>query len=172
MPARSRLTAELQWLPCKSHDSLVENDMKTIANRNWMGLQAPDMAMTRDVLRLVITAVLAGIGFALLLALTVLSLTVISPPAAASGAPALASSDSAIADSGAASGPGEQIAVAGQSLGMPVAAAASLPPAGAQARLMDPPATSGAASPALLWLVIALVAGVLAFSVVSLARRK
>lgn len=146
--------------------------MKTIANRNWMGLQAPDMAMMRDVLRLVITAVLAGTGFALLLALTVLSLTVISPPAVASGAPGLAASGPNFTDTSATPAPGGQIAAADSSLGLPAAAAASLPPAATHAGLIDAPAKAGTASPALLWLAIALVAGVLVFSVVSLARRK
>ncbi|MEO8136940.1 MAG: hypothetical protein ABI831_23550 [Betaproteobacteria bacterium] len=146
--------------------------MKIIANRIGMGLQVPDMTMARDVLRLVVTAVLAGTGFALLLALTVLSLTVISPPAAASGSPALASSGPGFADSSVASAPGGQIAAADSSLGIPAAAAASLPPVVTHPGVIDAPAKTGGASSNLLWLVIALVAGVLAFSVASLARRK
>ncbi len=145
--------------------------MKIIANRIGMGLQAPDMAMARDVLRLVVTAVVAGTGFALLLALTVLSLTVISPPAAASGSPALTSSGSGFADGSTASAPGGQIAAADPSL-IPAAAAASLPPAVTHAGVIDSPPQTGGTSSNLLWLVIALVAGVLAFSVASLARRK
>ena len=67
--------------------------MKTFSNRSLVGPQTPAFSMARDVVRIVITAVLVGTGFALLLALTVLSLTVIAPPAQASGAPALASAE-------------------------------------------------------------------------------
>ena len=47
--------------------------------------KAPSPGIARDILRTVTMAVLAGTAFALLLALTVLSLTVIAPPAQASG---------------------------------------------------------------------------------------
>ena len=67
--------------------------MKVFSNRSLVGPQAPAFSMARDVVRIVITAVLAGAGFALLLALAVLSLTVVAPPAQASGAIVLASSD-------------------------------------------------------------------------------
>ena len=67
--------------------------MKTFSNRSLVGPQPLAFSMARDVVRIVITAVLAGTGFALLLALTVLSLTVIAPPARASGAPVLTSAE-------------------------------------------------------------------------------
>lgn len=50
------------------------------------------LSMARDAARIVIGAVLAGTGFAILLALTVLSLTVISPPVHSSGLPSAAPS--------------------------------------------------------------------------------
>ncbi len=52
------------------------------------------LTMARDAARIVIGAVLAGAGFAILLALTVLSLTVISPPVHSSGLPSAESSAS------------------------------------------------------------------------------
>lgn len=61
--------------------------MNQVSNRSLAGLQAPTLSVARDIVRVVITAVLAGTVFAILLALTVLSLTVIAPPAQASGAP-------------------------------------------------------------------------------------
>jgi len=61
--------------------------MKIFSNRSLVGPQTPAFSMALDVARIVFTAVLAGTGFALLLALIVLSLTVIAPPAQASGAP-------------------------------------------------------------------------------------
>ena len=74
--------------------SLLEKaDMKTLSLHN---LATPHSAVenkalptgiARDILRLVTMAVFAGTAFALLLALTVLSLTVIAPPAHASGSP-------------------------------------------------------------------------------------
>jgi hypothetical protein len=72
---------------------LLEDDMKIFSNRSLVGPQAPAFSMARDAVRIVITAVLAGTVFALLLALTVLSLTVIAPPARASGAPVLTSAE-------------------------------------------------------------------------------
>ncbi|HEV7821016.1 MAG TPA: hypothetical protein VGO84_07530, partial [Burkholderiales bacterium] len=65
--------------------------MKTLSLRNLatpLGAdepRAPRPGIARDILRMVTMAVLAGTAFALLLALTVLSLTVIAPPAQASG---------------------------------------------------------------------------------------
>ena len=69
--------------------------MKSFANSSLVGPQAPAFSMARDVVHIVITALLAGSGFAVLLALAVLSLTVIAPPAQASGAPVLESSEPA-----------------------------------------------------------------------------
>ena len=67
--------------------------MNTLSNRNLVSV--PRVSAARDIVRIVIAAVLAGTGFAMLMALVVLSLTVISPPAHASGAPALTSAGSA-----------------------------------------------------------------------------
>jgi len=90
---------------------LLEDDMKMLSNRSWAAAQGPAFSMARDVLRIVIAAVLAGTGFALLLALTVLSLTVIAPPAHASGASAPASSDADLAAGSPADKPANKPAV-------------------------------------------------------------
>ncbi|MBI3528102.1 MAG: marine proteobacterial sortase target protein [Betaproteobacteria bacterium] len=82
--------------------------MKIFSNRSLVGPQTPAFSMARDVVRIVIAAVLAGTGFALLLALTVLSLTVIAPPAQASGAPVLASAEPDQAAGPPTEKPGEQ----------------------------------------------------------------
>lgn len=68
-------------------------DMKTLSLHNLATPQgavenkAPSTGIVPDILRVVTMAVFAGTAFALLLALTVLSLTVIAPPAHASGSP-------------------------------------------------------------------------------------
>ena len=67
--------------------------MNDISSRTVAGV-AP-LSMARDVARIVIGALLAGSGFAILLALTVLSLTVISPPVHSSGLASVAPSESA-----------------------------------------------------------------------------
>ena len=65
--------------------------MKTLSLRNLAtplgaaNIKAPSPGIARDILRMITMAVLAGTAFALLLALTILSLTVIAPPAQASG---------------------------------------------------------------------------------------
>lgn len=82
--------------------------MKTFSNRSLVGPQMSAFSMARDVVRIVITAVLAGTVLALLLALTVLSLTVIAPPAQASGAPVLASAEPDQAAGPLTEKPGEQ----------------------------------------------------------------
>ena len=70
---------------------LEKTAMKTLSLRNLAAplgaadTKAPLPGVARDILRTVTTAVLAGTAFALLLALTVLSLTLIAPPAQASG---------------------------------------------------------------------------------------
>ena len=150
--------------------------MKIIANRSLVGLQAADFSMVRDVLRIVITAVLAGTGFALLLALTVLSLTVIAPPAQASGGPTLASSEP---DQGRGSGmerPGKQdatpVLAAGQPAGTPAAAPVNLPRDSTHEGVYDSLPKTGTARPAVLYLLLALAAGFLAFFAYSLVRRK
>jgi len=149
--------------------------MKTIANRSLVGPQAPDLSMARDVLRIVITAVLAGTGFALLLALTVLSLTVIAPPAQASGGPALASSGS---DQGRGSGadtPGKQDTSPDHPAIQPAvasAAAADLPRESTHEGVYNSLPKTRTATPAVLYLLLALGAGFLAFFAYSLARRR
>jgi hypothetical protein len=150
--------------------------MKVIANRSLVGPQAPDLSMARDVLRIVITAVLAGTGFALLLALTVLSLTVISPPAQASGGPTLASSEP---DQGRGSGmqtPGEQdatpVLAASQPAGTPTAVPVNLPRDSTHEGVFNTLPKSGTATLAVLYLLLALGAGFLAFFAYSLARRR
>jgi Ca-activated chloride channel family protein len=84
------------------------DDMNIFSNRSLVGPQTPAFSMARDVVRIVITAVLAGTAFALLLALAVLSLTVIAPPAHASGTPMLASAEPDQAAGLATEKPGEQ----------------------------------------------------------------
>lgn len=64
--------------------------MNTFSNRNLVNV--PPASAARDFVRIVIAAALAGSGFAILLALAVLSLSVIAPPAIASGSPAMESS--------------------------------------------------------------------------------
>lgn len=64
--------------------------MNSCSNRNLVSV--PPASAARDFVRIVIAAALAGSGFAILLALAVLSLSVIAPPAAASGVPAMESS--------------------------------------------------------------------------------
>lgn len=131
--------------------------------------------MARDMLRVVMTAVLAGTGFALLLALAVLSLTVIAPPAQASGAPALVSSEP---DPGRGSGtqaPGKQDASADRPAIQPVvasAAAADLPQVLRHEAVYDSLPKTGTATPAVLYLLLALGAGFLAFFAYSLAKRR
>ncbi|HVY06239.1 MAG TPA: hypothetical protein VHB46_09705 [Burkholderiales bacterium] len=61
--------------------------MNLLASRSLAGSPEPTASIARDIGRIVVTAVVAGTAFALLLALTVLSLTVIAPPAQASGSP-------------------------------------------------------------------------------------
>ena len=70
---------------------LEKTEMKTLSLRNLappLGApktNPPSPGIARDILGMVTMAVLAGTAFALLLALTVLSLTVIAPPVQASG---------------------------------------------------------------------------------------
>ena len=146
--------------------------MKIYSNRSFAGPQAPAFSMARDVVRIVIAAVLAGTGFALLLGLTVLSLTVIAPPAQASGTPIVTSSES---------NPGAEIdsekpgkVDAGRVL-------LAVAPTATQAKPAGPPLDSTHErvfesqhkpdTPVVLYLILALVAGFLAFFVHSLARR-
>ena len=56
-------------------------------NRSLIWADASGFSMARDVIRFVVTATIAGTGFAILLALTILGLTLVAPPAEASSAP-------------------------------------------------------------------------------------
>ena len=76
-----------------THISTLGDNMNTLSNHNLVSVSPVSAA--RDIVRLVIAAVLAGAGFSILMALAVLSLTVIAPPVQASGAPAITSSGSA-----------------------------------------------------------------------------
>jgi len=149
--------------------------MKSFANSSLVGSQVPAFSMARDIVSIVLTAVLAGTGFALLLALTVLSLTVIAPPAQASGAPTLASSEP---DPGRGSGtqaPGNQDASSDHPAIQPAVAsatAADLPQVLRHEGVYDSLPKTGTATPAVLYLLLALGAGFLAFFVYSLARRR
>jgi hypothetical protein len=68
-------------------------DMKTLSLHNLATPQgavenkALSTGIVRDIMRVVTMAVFAGTAFALLLAVTALSLTIIAPPAHASGSP-------------------------------------------------------------------------------------
>ena len=147
--------------------------MKIFSNRSLVGPQAPAFSMARDVVRIVIAAVLAGTGFALLLALAVLSLTVIAPPAQASGAPIVTSSESN-------PGAGIDSEKPGKVDAAPVLLAIAR--TATQAKPADPPLDSTHErafesqhkpdTPVVLYLILALVAGFLAFFLDSLARRK
>jgi LPXTG-motif cell wall-anchored protein len=151
------------------------DNMKIFVNRSLVGPQAPVVSMARDVVRIVIAAVLAGTGFALLLALSVLSLTVIAPPAQASGSPTVASSEPDPGRGSAMETPGKQDASADHPAIPPVvasAAAADLPQVPAHEAVFDSLPKTGTARPAVLYLLLALAAGFLAFFVYSLVRRK
>jgi hypothetical protein len=155
---------------------LLEDDMNNFSNRSLVGPQTPAFSIARDVARIVITAVLVGTGFALLLALAVLSLTAIAPPAQASGAPALASAEPDQGRGSVMQTPGKQDATpvhpAGQLVATPVAAPASLPRDSTHEGVFDSLPKAGIATPAVLYLILALVAGFVVFFVYSLARRK
>lgn len=142
--------------------------MNTLSNRSLAGSQAPAVSIGRDVVRIVMAAVLAGTGFALLLALAVLSLTVIAPPAQASGAPTLTSAEPN-------PGAGIDSKMPGKLDAAPIRLAAA--PISTQPKPADPPLDSTqsqhkADRPVVLYLVLALVAGFLAFLAYSLVKRK
>ena len=147
--------------------------MTIFSNRSLVGPQTPALSMARDAVRILITAVLAGTGFALLLALAVLSLTVIAPPAQASGAPAVSSSES---NPGAGMDSEKHVKLDAAPVLLAVA------PTATQAKPADPPLDSTHErafesqhkpdTPVVLYLILALVAGFLAFFLYSLARRK
>lgn len=151
------------------------DDMNNFTNRSLVGPQAPAFSVARDVVRIVIAAVLAGTGFALLLALTVLSLTVIAPPAQASGAPTLSSSEADPGRGNAMERHGKQDAALDHTAIQPIvasAAAADLPQVSKHEAVFDSLPKTGTARPAVLYLLLALAAGFLAFFAYSLARRK
>jgi hypothetical protein len=151
------------------------DDMNNFLIRSLVGPQSPAFAVARDVVRIVITAVLAGTGFALLLALTVLSLTVIAPPAQASGAPTLSSSEADPGRGNAMEKHGKQDTTLDHTAIQPVvasAAAADLPQVSKHEAVFDSLPKAGTARPAVLYLLLALAAGFLAFFAYSLARRK
>ena len=138
--------------------------MKIFSNRSLVGPQTPAFSMARDLVRIVIAALLAGSGFAVLLALAVLSLTVIAPPAQASGAPVLVSSEPQQTTRATSERPGEQ---SGGSLQWEAFAAQALPANVPQGRSNkgvsgSPPGMPAAAG----WsLILALLAGALALIV-------
>ena len=72
-------------------------------NRSLIWADASGFSMARDVIRFVVTATIAGTGFAILLALTILGLTLVAPPAEASSAPESGSAHGSPSDR-----PGEQ----------------------------------------------------------------
>lgn len=72
--------------------------MRMFWNRDLVGAESPGESIARDLFRFVVTAVVAGTGFALLLALTILGLALVAPPAEASGLPAAASQSGSASD--------------------------------------------------------------------------
>jgi LPXTG-motif cell wall-anchored protein len=149
--------------------------MNIIANRSLVGAQAPELSMARDVFRILITAVLAGTGFALLLALTVLSLTVIAPPAQASGGPTLVSSEPDPSRGTGMESPGKQdvtmVLAAGQPAGTPAVAPVNPPRDSTHEGVYESLPKTGTATSAVLYLLLALGA-VPAFFAYLLARRR
>jgi uncharacterized protein (DUF58 family) len=135
--------------------------MNVFPNRSLAGPQAPAVSIARDVARIVITAVLAGTAFAILLALTVLSLTVIAPPAQASGAPVTVTETPV---NGGGSGTGAVTAA-------PIHLAAANPQSRAEAK--EPPQVAvheqmyesleKSKLPVVLYIVLALLAGLLGY---------
>ena len=63
--------------------------MKMFWNRSLIVSEAQGYSIARDLVRFVVTAVLAGTGFAILLAVTILGLALVAPPAEASSGPAV-----------------------------------------------------------------------------------
>ena len=148
------------------------DDMNNFSNCSLAGPRTPALSMARDVVRMVITAVLAGTGFALLLALAVLSLTVIAPPAHASGAPPLASSEPGQGRGSVMQSSGKQDATPVHPADQPVGTPASLRRDSTHQGVFDSLPKTGTATSAALYLILALVAGFLVFFVYVLARRK
>jgi hypothetical protein len=152
------------------------DDMKIFTNHSLAGAQAPVVSVARDVVRIVITAVLAGTAFAVLLALTVLSLTVIAPPAQASGGVVMTSADSGPGRGNEMQTPARPDVIALQAAspqgGTPVAAATALPPDSTHEGVYNALPKTANGVPYVLYLLLALGAGFLAYFAYSLARRK
>ncbi|MEO8005864.1 MAG: hypothetical protein ABI771_13205 [Betaproteobacteria bacterium] len=170
--------------------------MKILANRNLatalgsfgaasaapIGSPAAGSAIVRDVARMIVTAVIAGTAFALLLALAVLSLTVVAPPAHASGAPTVETYVSTATPDAHGDKPTDHSSQASSQM---VADASSARAAADSSRSHVLPATASqdmprestftslvnGFSPGLV-LILALVAVLLAFFVYAVARRK
>jgi hypothetical protein len=153
-----------------------ETEMKTLSLRNLatpLGAaetKTPSPGVARDILRMVTMAVLAGTAFALLLALTVLSLTVIAPPAQASGA--LVTVTETPVDGG---GPGT-----GAVTSAPIHLAAANPQTQAEAK--QPPQVAvhektyesleKSKPPVVLYIVLALLVGLLGYFGYTVAKGK
>jgi Ca-activated chloride channel homolog len=60
---------------------LRETDMNVSTNRKWMGPAGPFRALAGDMMRFLLASIAAGIGISVLLALAILSLSVVAPPA-------------------------------------------------------------------------------------------
>jgi ABC-type antimicrobial peptide transport system permease subunit len=169
--------------------------MKILANRNLaaalgsfgaasatsIGSPAAGPAIVRDIARMVFTAVVAGVAFALLLALAVLSLTVVAPPAHASGAPTVVTYESisppdahtsasgkpaqATSQMVADATPTRPAADSGKSHVLPATPAQDVPHESTFSKLVS------GFSPGLV-LILALVAVLVAFFIYAVARRK
>lgn len=140
------------------------DNMNTLSNRNLVSV--PRVSAARDIVRIVIAAVVAGTGFSVLMALTVLSLAVIAPPVQASGAPALTSSGSvdmasAIENQREAAPAGTAFIGEAAAASTVAAATPSAPTAAPAMRNGEAPAGSSSSLPKLaaLALVLALLAG-------------
>jgi hypothetical protein len=159
--------------------SLLEKaDMKTLsfhdlaAPRGAVVNKTPSSGVGFDILRLVTMAVLAGTAFALLLALTVLSLTVIAPPAHASGAPVTVI-DTPVGNEGIG-------AVSGNQDAAPTQLADATPHA--QAKPAQPPQVAvhekvyesldKSKPPVVLYALLALLAGILGYFVYTTVKGK
>ena len=170
--------------------------MKILANRSLaaalgsfgaasaasIGSPAAGSAIVRDVARMVVTAVVAGTAFAILLALAVLSLTVVAPPAHASGAPTVVTYESISPPE---APTGKSAGQSAQATSQMVADATQARPAADSSKAHVLPATASqdlprestfstlvkGFSPGLV-LILALVAVLVAFFIYAVVRRK
>ena len=150
--------------------------MKTLSLRNLAtplgaaATKAPSPGVARDILRMVTMAVLAGTAFALLLALTVLSLTVIAPPAQASGALGTVT-ETSVNDGGSGTGAPTvepiHLAVADP---QPQAGAKQPPQVAAHARMYE--SLEKSKSPLVFYLALALLAAFLGYFGYTVAKGK